>query len=737
MFHEDKPIQNYKDDVLNRFQFAQKIARAIKTISNNQSFVFALIGPWGSGKTSILNLVSNTIEEKDESSPLIGNYITVRFNPWNNIEQQSLTEEFFNTITEELKERANIPSSHKDNILNICKLIDDYTIALQASQLKAVLRTSNNIFLRKTKKETSSISALKEKIAKTLINYDLQLLIVIDDIDRLNNKKICELFQLIATVGHFPSVNYLLSFDRNIVERAVSEIHNCNGSEYLEKIIQIQLEVPQLNKDSLMKLLDDYFSGVIEFPKIDQSTTQENFNEQYLITSKRLIDIKSLVLKSLRSMRDFKKYINSVNFELLSWKGQVDTLDLALIALLKYICPQGMDIIWSQKSNLCQKGNYSDSLSDSRSKNIDLINNEVKMYLEENSDEYYLVTEILQEIFIEPIEDEVNTLGSLTYAKRLASSEIMKQYLTAELTNSGSILDTTHDLIVHQQNDKLKDLIANSILVNNLGLITDSIMCFKNSINENTSRMLIEEFMNVISKAENETLYTSENATITSFIEELLNNLEVNEASIIIEKTYENIEAMSKIALAEFITRRERAFERNGYTGHNYKELISLEALEAIEKMFIESMKEIASSDDLFKINGPYISLILWKQIDSHNFKKMLDSMKKQLNYIYILAFSFISTWSPITSNSLSASPSGWMVIDEIKKYTELNRIIEAIENIAYSHNLLKFSNETQSKIAALYLAIKTNRFGIDTGMIRPDEVKKQIDDWSKKNGKN
>jgi predicted KAP-like P-loop ATPase len=53
----DSPIALPEDDELNRAEFARALANALILPSGRPSFVAAIEGGWGSGKTSVLNMV--------------------------------------------------------------------------------------------------------------------------------------------------------------------------------------------------------------------------------------------------------------------------------------------------------------------------------------------------------------------------------------------------------------------------------------------------------------------------------------------------------------------------------------------------------------------------------------------------------------------------------------------------------------------------------------------------------
>src|SRR3972149_9365613 len=56
-FSADRPVTSCKEDLLGRSGFAESLASAIKDWTGNDSLVITLYGPWGSGKSSIKNMV--------------------------------------------------------------------------------------------------------------------------------------------------------------------------------------------------------------------------------------------------------------------------------------------------------------------------------------------------------------------------------------------------------------------------------------------------------------------------------------------------------------------------------------------------------------------------------------------------------------------------------------------------------------------------------------------------------
>lgn len=66
MISPDLPITRSSDDKLNRQSFAESLARVLLSSTFPTSFTIGLYGAWGSGKTSLLNMVIEQVEDKNK-----------------------------------------------------------------------------------------------------------------------------------------------------------------------------------------------------------------------------------------------------------------------------------------------------------------------------------------------------------------------------------------------------------------------------------------------------------------------------------------------------------------------------------------------------------------------------------------------------------------------------------------------------------------------------------------------
>ena len=97
MICTDLPIKKSSEDILNRMPFAQSIAKAMLSQESQSSFSIGLYGEWGSGKTSLLNMVVEAVESSDEKA------VVLNFNPWLCSDAKQLVSQFFKQLSAAIK----------------------------------------------------------------------------------------------------------------------------------------------------------------------------------------------------------------------------------------------------------------------------------------------------------------------------------------------------------------------------------------------------------------------------------------------------------------------------------------------------------------------------------------------------------------------------------------------------------------------------------------------------------
>lgn len=276
----DTPIKAREQDLIGRIPFAERLADILKSAAGPESLVIGLYGPWGSGKTSVINLVENALSRKDDDGK--AGVSVVRFEPWNYLTAEQLLAQFLKEVEGALDKdaygRRKLFGKLRGKRPEVLNAFAAYSEALlmtagAAASLAgaplagvAVPAFGNRLTsrLRKSADRAGSVSAKKQRLEEELLKFDGRVVVIIDDIDRLPNDQVRMVFQLVASLAKLPKINYLLSFDEEVVTRALSEVQKCDGAEYLEKVVQVPVRLPSISSGDLERILLKDIDAIFE-----------------------------------------------------------------------------------------------------------------------------------------------------------------------------------------------------------------------------------------------------------------------------------------------------------------------------------------------------------------------------------------------------------------------------------------------------------------------------------------
>ena len=117
---------------------------------------------------------------------------------------------------------------------------------------------------------------------------------------------------------------YLLSFDREVVTRALQEEQNCNGEEYLEKIIQVPFDIPEANLDLVSNIFIEKVEKII--------LTEDRIND--FDTGYWQSVYTNCIYPFIKGIRDVNRILNTFEFKYNLMKNEVNETDLLEITHL-------------------------------------------------------------------------------------------------------------------------------------------------------------------------------------------------------------------------------------------------------------------------------------------------------------------------------------------------------------------------------------------------------------------
>src|SRR5581483_5960295 len=221
-----------KQDELQRDKFVKNLSNVVRTYGKSDSIPIGLYGPWGCGKSSLLNFVMEDLKQDKDTIAI------VRFNPWNFSQGEKLVSNFFSTLSALIKRSDKSRKAKK-----AAALLDGFSALAAPAALYPGLDVISKTFSRlaDTAKDYASafndLENAKDDISNILVKSSKRYVIVIDDIDRLVDSEIRLIFQLVKSMADFKNIVYIMAFERAVVSRALDEITNGQGNRYLEKII--------------------------------------------------------------------------------------------------------------------------------------------------------------------------------------------------------------------------------------------------------------------------------------------------------------------------------------------------------------------------------------------------------------------------------------------------------------------------------------------------------------------
>lgn len=339
MIKSDAPIKTKKDDLLGRAKFSESLGKALLEWKSEDGIVIGLYGKWGTGKSSVINLAIEHIETVTKKKPKKDQPIIIRFNPWNFTEQDQLIKSFFTELAKAIKHYDPGADAKKvgQQLITYSKF---FSVLSLVPGLDPYAKTVGNVFKQVgiTTKEwgelkTKNLEQFKEDIDKAIQKLGRKIIIVIDDIDRLNEKEIKQIFQLVKQNANFPNTMYVLSLDQ---EKALEQIGE--KSEFLEKIIQVNFHTPAVEDTRLRKILFEELDAILK-PFPEGAWDSERWNTIFHDGYKDLFD----------SVRNVKRYINSLQFNININADEINPLDFFVIEAIRVFFPTFYEEVASNK----------------------------------------------------------------------------------------------------------------------------------------------------------------------------------------------------------------------------------------------------------------------------------------------------------------------------------------------------------------------------------------------------
>lgn len=344
------PINNSDDDLYGYTALAVGLSSSILRLTNEDCTVIGIEGPWGSGKTSLLNLLMNNLNEDKPTTTQV-----IKISPWLSSSRAATIEDLLIPVAarlDEIKESSETENGHplrrffRKRARKASRLaMDVLRYAQQASgritpfvELAGNLgvpgagiaaSAMKNVSAADLSTHKKTMAELRDDIDKEIEILNLRFIVLLDDLDRLEPAQAVDVLRLVRSVADFKGFLYILCYDHDVLSAAVENTLGLNdGHKYLQKIIPLSFNLPRQEAFDLRR----------EFRKGAMHVFEENHGVKLdslpLNTFNSMVDIYGVFLSTSREVAII---LNSLRFIYPTIRDYVYFTDLCFLQLIKVV----------------------------------------------------------------------------------------------------------------------------------------------------------------------------------------------------------------------------------------------------------------------------------------------------------------------------------------------------------------------------------------------------------------
>jgi hypothetical protein len=326
-------------DSLGRGSFARQAARLIdKNHSGTSSLVYGLEGAWGSGKSTVVNFVEAELAQGSTAH----DWRVVHFTPWATSGTDALLSEFFSTLSSVAPDNA-AGARLRERVLSYAQIARPLTAVIPV--VGAALAESTRSLEEQARKPWDRAFS---DVSVELTQLGRSILVIVDDIDRLQASELLDLLKVVRLLGRFPGVDFLLAYDERTVVETLQDpkrgsVSRVRARAFMEKIVQYPLSLPPLLRSKILNLLDAGLTEIMTLERVESGFEKRRFSEV----------IQGVMPSQLSTPRAVNRFLAQVRSQFDAHDpDEVNDLDLILATFLRVQFPDLFDRLQAWKSEL-------------------------------------------------------------------------------------------------------------------------------------------------------------------------------------------------------------------------------------------------------------------------------------------------------------------------------------------------------------------------------------------------
>lgn len=300
-FLSDTPVaDNQMDRKRYAVQLVDKILASQKesnTQSDSQAFSILINEHYGAGKTSFFMQVQELAEDRGID--------VCWFKPWLYEDHSTLMVNFFRVIKEKLGAGDRPLLKMLDHYVQILSSINGYKLfsALRIEELSIETQFAN----------------IKVKLQKK----GRPIIVLIDDVDRLEGDEMLNMLQMIRNMADFPNLYYIIAGDKSAMTNRLLEKKISEPEEFLKKFFNLEICFPA-DDNSMLKIFKNGLGTLLSHYHIE---SRETWDYIHLLQNRNHI---------FSNIRDWKRFLNALDYALANLQASKDDM-LKEVAILDLV----------------------------------------------------------------------------------------------------------------------------------------------------------------------------------------------------------------------------------------------------------------------------------------------------------------------------------------------------------------------------------------------------------------
>lgn len=221
-FIADEEIGGEEDDLLANKGLAKSFAETVLASGAHPGLVFGIDGPWGVGKTSFINLAERYWENEPDK------VIVCRFEPLRYATESDLTDRLIRDLSAAIQSKVFAPEFRS-------------TASRYSRLIKGKADVSFLGFKLSMEPSQETVDELLDDIDEVLRRIGRRVIIVIDDLDRLDAKTTNNVLFATKRTFKLSHATYVLCYDTEVLTSGKEE--GSRAREFLEKFVTVKLSL--------------------------------------------------------------------------------------------------------------------------------------------------------------------------------------------------------------------------------------------------------------------------------------------------------------------------------------------------------------------------------------------------------------------------------------------------------------------------------------------------------------